>query len=222
MGETVTLVATDGHRLSGYRAEPDGARRGSVVVIQEVFGVNAHIRDVCDRFADLGYTALAPALFDRIRPGVELDYDQVGIEEGRSLVGRLGWDHPVRDVDAAARALEPERRVGVVGYCWGGTVTWLAACRLDVACAAGYYGRQIIDFVEERPRCPMILHFGGEDALIPLSVVDRIKAAHPDVPIYVYEGAGHGFNCDRRGDFRREVAALALERTLGLFAVHLR
>jgi carboxymethylenebutenolidase len=218
MGEVVTLVARDGHRLSGYRAEPEAPAQGRLVVIQEVFGVNAHIRDICDRFADLGYVALAPALFDRLETGVDLGYDEAGIAAGRALVGRLGWETPMLDVAAAAQALAPDGRAGVVGYCWGGTVAWLAACRLDVAAAACYYGRQIVDFVDETPKCPTILHFGGEDALIPLASVDRIKAAHPALPVYVYEGAGHGFNCDRRADFRREVAALALERTLDLFA----
>lgn len=148
MGERVRLTSEDGNVFSGYRADPAGASRGSLVVIQEVFGVNEHIRKVCDRFADSGYTALAPALFDRVRPGVELAYDEQGITEGRALVTELGWDNPIKDVRAAATALRADLKVGVVGYCWGGTVTWLAACRLDVACAVAYYGRQIVDFLD--------------------------------------------------------------------------
>ena len=218
MGERVRLTSEDGNVFSGYRADPAGTSRGSLVVIQEVFGVNEHIRDVCDRFADSGYTALAPALFDRVRPGVELAYEEQGITEGRALVAELGWDNPIKDVRAAATALRADLRVGVVGYCWGGTITWLAACRLDVACAVAYYGRQIVDFLDERPRCPVMMHFGAEDPLIPGTAVTKIKAAFPDIPVYVYEGAGHGFNCDRRGDFRPEAAALTLERTLAFFA----
>jgi carboxymethylenebutenolidase len=218
MGERVRLTSEDGNVFSGYRADPAGTSRGSLVVIQEVFGVNEHIRDVCDRFADNGYTALAPALFDRVRPGVELAYDEQGITEGRALVTEVGWDNPIKDVRAAATALRADLRVGVVGYCWGGTITWLAACRLDVACAVAYYGRQIVDFLDERPRCPVMMHFGAEDPLIPGTAVTKIKAAFPDIPVYVYEGAGHGFNCDRRGDFRPEAAALTLERTLAFFA----
>ncbi len=213
MGEKVSLVAADGHALSAYRAEPAGRSRGCLVVVQEVFGVNEHIRDVCDRFAKAGYAALAPALFDRVRPGVELAYDEAGITQGRALVAEVGWDNPVTDVRAAANALRADLKVGVVGYCWGGTVAWLTACRLDVASAVAYYGRQVIDFLDERPRCPVIMHFGGEDALIPRSAISAIKAAFPDIPIHLYEGAGHGFNCDRRADFRKEAAALALERT---------
>ena len=218
MGERVRLTSEDGNVFSGYRADPAGTSRGSLVVIQEVFGVNEHIRDVCDRFADNGYTALAPALFDRVRPGVELAYDEQGITEGRALVTEVGWDNPIKDVRAAATALRADLRVGVVGYCWGGTITWLAACRLDVACAVAYYGRQIVDFLDERPRCPVMMHFGAEDPLIPGTAVTKIKAAFPDIPVYVYEGAGHGFNCYRRGDFRPEAAALTLERTLAFFA----
>jgi carboxymethylenebutenolidase len=221
MGQSVRLTAEDGHAFSGYRADPGGPSRGSLVVIQEVFGVNEHIRAVCDGFADRGYTALAPALFDRLRPGMELGYDEEGITQGRALVAELGWDRPVIDVRAAATALSPDLKVGVVGYCWGGTVTWLAACRLDVACAVAYYGRQIVDFVDERPRCPVMMHFGAEDALIPQTTVSTIAAAFPEIPLHVYAGAGHGFNCDRRGDHRPEAATLALDRTLAFFTAAL-
>jgi carboxymethylenebutenolidase len=221
MGQTIRLEADDGVALGGYRADPTGAARGVVVVVQEVFGVNRHIRDICDRFAALGYRALAPALFDRLRPGVELDYDETGITEGRALVGRLGWERPVRDVAVASRALAPGGRVGVVGYCWGGTIAFLAGCRLEVACVAAYYGRQIVDFPDDRPRCPMIMHFGAADPLIPLDAVETVRARYPDVPVHLYESAGHGFNCDARADYRADAAALALERTLALFARHL-
>jgi carboxymethylenebutenolidase len=218
MGEWVELVAADGHALSAYRAAAEGERRGGIVVIQEVFGVNGHIRAVCDGFAARGYEAIAPALFDRVRTCVELAYDDQGIAAGRELVGQLGWERPLVDVWAAALRLHPQGRAGVVGYCWGGTVAWLAACRLDVACAAAYYGRQIVDFPDEHPRCPTIAHFGAEDALIPLESVERVRAANPSVPMHLYPGAGHGFNCDARGDFRPDAAAVALQRTLALFA----
>jgi carboxymethylenebutenolidase len=221
MGEIIQLTAADGHRFTAYRAEPTTANKGSVVVVQEVFGVNAHIRSVCDRFAALGYRAIAPALFDRLRPGVELDYDEAGVAEGRALVVELGWDRPLRDIEATARALRADGRVGVVGYCWGGSVTFLAGCRLSVACAAVYYGRHIVDFLTETPACPMVMHFGAEDALIPHENIAKVRAAYPAVPVYVYEGAGHGFNCDRRADFRDAAAGTALERTLALFARHL-
>ena len=222
MGETLPLTAGDGHVLSAYRAAATAAPRGQLVIIQEVFGVNDHIRRVCDGFAAEGYTAIAPALFDRLQPGVELGYDEAGIAAGRALVGRLGWETPTLDIAAAAAALRPDGRVGVVGYCWGGTIAWLAACRLEIGAAVAYYGRQIIDFASERPRCPVIMHFGGEDPLIPRATVAAVQAAQPAIPVYLYEGAGHGFNCDARADFRPAVAALALQRTLAFLALHLR
>lgn len=222
MGEPIRLRAGDGFEFDAWRTDPVPPREGAVVVVQEVFGVNAHIRDLCDRFAELGYAAIAPSLFDRIRPGVELDYDEAGIATGRELVGELGWDTPMRDIWAAAKALRADGKVGVVGYCWGGTVAWLAGCRLDVGCVASYYGRQIVDFIGEQPRCPAIMHFGADDALIPAETVAKVHATWPEVPHFVYEGAGHGFNCDRRADFRDSAASLALDRTLSLFAQNLR
>lgn len=222
MGETVRLTASDGHQLDGYRARSGGGRKGGVVVIQEIFGVNAHIREVCDRFAADGYEALAPALFDRIRVKVELPYDEGGIAEGRKLSEAIGWDKPMLDVWAAAKTLDIDGKVGVAGYCWGGSWTWMAGCRLDVGCAAVYYGRHVPDLLDEQPRCPMIMHFGAEDDSIPAENVDKIRAAQPDIPIYVYEGAGHGFNCDHRAAYDADAAALARKRTLQFFAQHLK
>lgn len=218
MGNWIEVTAVDGHGLAAYRATAEGRRRGGLVVIQEVFGVNPHIRAVCDGFAAHGYDAVAPALFDRLETGVELGYDDDGIAKGRALVTDLGWEKPLVDVRAAALSLHPEGRVGVVGYCWGGTIAWLAGCRLEVACAAAYYGRQIVDFPDDHPRCPTIAHFGAADPLIPLEAVERVRAANPTVPVHLYAGAGHGFNCDARADFRADAAALALERTLALFS----
>ncbi|HSO43507.1 MAG TPA: dienelactone hydrolase family protein, partial [Rhodospirillales bacterium] len=149
MGDWIELVAADGHALAAYRVAAKSERRGGIVVVQEVFGVNGHIRSVCDGFAARGYDVVAPALFDRVQRGVELAYDDDGIANGRELVGQLGWERPLIDIWAAAVHLHPQGRVGVVGYCWGGTVAWLAACRLDVACAAAYYGRQIVDFPDD-------------------------------------------------------------------------
>ncbi len=221
MGETVRLTASDGHELAAYRVEATRERKGSIVVVQEIFGVNGHIRDVCDRFAALGYDAIAPALFDRVRQGVELAYDEAGIAEGRTLAAAIGWDDPARDIAAAAAALRPDHRVGAVGYCWGASWTWVAAARVPLSCAVCYYGRHIVDLLEERPKCAVMMHFGAEDASIPPEAVRRIRDAHPGIPIHVYAGAGHGFNCDRRPDFRPEPAALALDRTLAFFAEHL-
>lgn len=221
MGTTIELAAADGHTLEAYRAGPPGAARGGIVVIQEVFGVNPHIRSVADSFAAEGYLVIAPALFDRIERGVELGYDETSLARGRELRTNLGWSAPVMDVAAAISKLREEvAKIGTVGYCWGGSVTWLSATRLDVACAVCYYGAQIIDFYEEQPRCPVMLHFGDRDPLIPADNVERIRDAHPELPLYTYP-AGHGFNCDAREEFHEESAKLARSRTLEFFSQHL-
>lgn len=222
MAETITLSAGDGHSLSAYRATPDGDAKASLVVIQEIFGVNIHIREVCDGFAADGYDALAPCMFDRIEPGIELGYtpDDVGI--GRGHMQKLDWANTMFDV-AAAIAEQSSRpgKTGLVGYCWGGTVAWLAACRDSLDCSVGYYGGAIGNFIDENPACPTLLHFGDQDQAIPVESVEKIKAAHGDVSVHRYAGAGHGFNCDRRGSYHADSAALARQRTLAFFAEHL-
>ncbi|MFQ5954103.1 MAG: dienelactone hydrolase family protein [Kiloniellales bacterium] len=219
--QNLTLTADDGHQCGAYRADPAGRPRGGIVVIQEIFGVNRHIRAVCDGFAADGYAALAPALYDRQTPGVELDYSPEGINRGREIRAEVGWDGPVRDIAAAVAALAPVGRVGTVGYCWGGSLSWLAATRLDVACAVCYYGGQIVSFKDERPGCPVLMHFGEIDQSIPMDDVTAIQAALPEVPVHVYPGAGHGFNCDMRADFHQASADLARERTFAFFAEHI-
>ena len=217
MGEQITLNAADGHVLSAYRAEPEGAPRGGIAIVQEIFGVNAHIRDVVDSFATEGYVAIAPALFDRIEPGIELDYDEAGRNRGRSLRPEISWDQAVADVAAAVGVL-PEK-TGVVGYCWGGSVAWLAAARIEgLSAAVCYYGGQIKDFLDEAPRCPVLLHFGSADKSVPMEDVSAIRKAHPDLPLHVYEGAGHGFNCDRRASYDRAASVSARQRTMALLA----
>lgn len=224
MGQMIELTASDGHGLQAYRADPAGAPRAGVVVIQEIFGVNPHIREVADRYAAEGYLAIAPALFDRVRPGVELGYDEGAIAEGRDLAFSMNPDVPVRDVEAAVAAAAGAGKVGVVGYCWGGSLTFLAACKLDVAAASSYYGGQIVSALEREPdlapAAPLIMHFGEQDAGIPLSDVERIRRAFPDVPIHLYD-AGHGFNCDHRGSYDEVSSRTARDRTLALFAERL-
>ena len=213
MGTHIKLTASDGHTFDAYRADPDTPPKAGLVVVQEIFGVNAHIRAVTDSFAAQGYAAIAPAFFDRTETDVELGYEEPDLTRGRTLRAELGWDGTILDVVAATDALKPAGKVGVVGYCWGGSVAWLAACRLNLAAAVGYYGGQVIDFKDEKANCPVMLHFGETDAGIPLSDVDAVRAAQPDVPIHLYP-AGHGFNCDHRGSYDAESAKLALERTL--------
>ncbi len=217
MGTNIELTAKDGHKLGAYRSDPKGAPRGGLVVAQEIFGVNGHVRDVCDRFAEAGYATIAPALFDRVERGVELDYKPEHVDQGRELRGKLDWDGPINDMAAAAEALKGVGKVGAVGYCWGGSVAWLAATRLGLP-SVGYYGGHIIEFVAEQPQAPVMLHFGETDQSITLEDVDKIRAAHGDVPIFVYPASGHGFNCDQRASYNAESARIALERTLGFLA----
>ncbi len=220
MGGIVQFTADDGHVLDAYRAAPEGEPRAAVVIAQEIFGVNDHIRSVCDGFAAEGYLTVAPALFDRKEKDLELDYTAETVERGRALKADIGWEGPVLDIKAAVDALEGAAKIAVVGYCWGGTLAWLAACRLPLDAAVGYYGGQIIQFVGEAPACPTMLHFGTEDAGIPMADVDEIKATHPDVAVHVYQGAGHGFNCDRRADYHPDAAKLARDRTLSQLGRH--
>jgi carboxymethylenebutenolidase len=220
MATTIELTTSDGHKLSAYQAEPSGAARGSVLVIQEIFGVNAHIRAVCDDYANEGYRALAPALFDRVERGVELGYDGSATQRGAGIVMQLKPGDVLRDLQASADELAKTGKVGVVGYCYGGTMTWAAACRLDrIAAASSYYGGRIAQQLDKPPRVPVILHFGEQDAMIPMADIDKVRAAFPDVPVYVYP-AGHGFNCDARASYHAESAKLAKQRTLELFAKH--
>lgn len=220
MGQNVRLKAADGHEFNAYRAGPEGAPKGGIVLVQEVFGVNGHIREVAGKFAGEGYAVVAPALFDRAEPGVELDYGEESLAEGRALRAEIGWDAPLKDVAAAARSLREAGKVAVIGFCWGGSVAWLAACRLEVDGAVCYYGAQIKDFAHESPRCPVILHFGETDPLIAPDSVAAIAAAHPDLPVHTYP-AGHGFNCDRRADYHAPSAKLAWERTLTFLRKHI-
>lgn len=213
MGSTIDLTAADGHRLGAYRTGPDNARRG-LVVIQEIFGVNHHIREVCECFAAEGYAVIAPALFDRAQRGVELGYAPDDVTAGRELRAKVPEAGTVADVEAAARALGG-MPLGIVGYCWGGTVAWWGATRTDAfRAAAGWYGGGIAATRTEHPHCPVQLHFGAEDQGIPLTDVDAIRQAQPDVEVFVYEGAGHGFGCTERDSFQRDARDLAQERTL--------
>ncbi|MCH8925258.1 MAG: dienelactone hydrolase family protein [Proteobacteria bacterium] len=223
MGENIRLTAADGFELGAYRARPDGAVKGGVVVVQEIFGVNVHIRSVCDRYAEAGYLAVAPAIYDRIEPDVQIGYEPDDIARGRDIRAKADMANVIADVAAAADAAAEGGKVGIVGYCWGGLIVYLAACRLGdkLACASGYYGGGIVSYLDEKPAVPLMLHFGSLDASIPLSEVERIDEAYPEVAVHVYEGADHGFNCDRRAQYNAEAAAQARERTLGLFAEHL-
>jgi len=216
MGDFTTLMARDGHEFQAYLAAPPGRPRGAVVVLQEIFGVNGHIRSVTDGFASEGYTAIAPALFDRIRRGIALAYDDDGRDEGRGYAQQLKPEETLKDVAAAVAVVRHSGRVGTVGYCWGGGLSYRAACELPLACAVVYYGNP--RDISQTPRCPVMYHFGSADQSIPPDQVERLKAAHPQGIFYVYDGAGHGFNCDQRPSYDAAAAALARRRTLDFLA----
>lgn len=218
MGETISLTATDGHEFTAWRAG-DGP---GLVVIQEIFGVNSHIRNTVDRFAAEGFTAVAPALFDRIGPGLELGYEADDIARGRELRGQVANRDALADISATIALLVGEdRKVGCVGYCWGGSLAWAAATGLDgLSASVGYYGGEIAKNASATPRCPVMLHFGETDHGIPMSDVETVIAAHPNIPIHVYP-AGHGFSCDERASFDRASHESALSRTLPFLKEHL-
>jgi carboxymethylenebutenolidase len=214
LGKQFSLTAADKHQLGAYRADPKGAPKGAIVVVQEIFGVNSHIRAVCDRFAGEGYVAVAPALFDRQQPGFESGYSPDEIANARKFIASPDWAAMLRDVQAAITDVKSVGSVGIVGFCMGGTVAFLAATRLDgLSAAVCYYGGRIAAFADEKPRCPMQMHFGDQDQSIPMSDVETIKQKRPDCEIYIYPGAGHGFHCDERGSFNEQSARTAWQRT---------
>jgi carboxymethylenebutenolidase len=216
----VTLRARDGHQLIAHRVEPDGTPRGAIVVVQEIFGVNAHVRAIAARFAGAGYVTIAPSFFDRVERGVELGYGEADFAKGREIVGKLAREHVLADLDAAVAAVAPAGKVGVVGYCWGGSTAWLAAAHTQgIACAVAYYGSRIAGMMDETPRVPTMMHVGKSDASFPMEKVEEIGRKHPAVIIHAYE-AGHGFECDHRASFDAQATAIALGRTLRFFAEH--
>jgi carboxymethylenebutenolidase len=222
MGEIVKLKAGDGHELDAYVARPAKEVFAGLVVIQEAFGVNRHIRSVADGFANDGFLAVSPALYDRIERGVELGYEPSDLQRGIALARSLNPADCVKDIAAALAYARRQsgKKAGVIGYCFGGTMAWLAATRLDPAAAVGYYGGHIAGFAAEAPTAPVMLHFGKLDAHIPKEDVDKVQAAHPEVAIFWYD-AGHGFNCNDRSSYSAEAAKLARERSLEFLKKHL-
>jgi len=213
------LIAADGHSLDAYEVKPAGAR-SAVVVIQEIFGVNSHIRAVVDGFAAAGYHAIAPALFDRAQAGVELEYTAEGVAAGRDYRSQLEWDDSMHDVAATVAHAAKTGPVGLVGYCYGGSIAWLAAHAGQVNAAVGYYGGQVYDFRDRAPQAPIMLHFGALDKGIPLDGVQAVARMYPDVPVHIYDDADHGFNCDVRASSHPESAAIARKRTMAFFNQH--
>jgi carboxymethylenebutenolidase len=214
------LRAADGHTFSSYLARPTGLARGGMVVVQEIFGVTGHIERVTDQFAAEGYLAIAPAVFDRQQRGVNLAYDEAGIAAGVGYMQRADFDQVMTDLQAAIDAVAHAGPVGMVGYCWGGLVTYLAGSRTSIAAGVAYYGGGIARFLEPVPRCPMQFHFGEQDSHIPMSDVEKIRAAFPQGEYHMY-AAGHGFNCTDRASHDAAAAHLAFVRTKEFFSKHL-
>ena len=218
MGTTIRLTAADGHVLSAYQAEPAGTPRGAVVVLQEIFGVNSHIRRVTDGYAAAGYRAIAPALFDRAEPGIELGYGPDDMTRGIELKAQSPLDTALLDIAAARYAVSGAGKVGVVGYCWGGFLVYATACRLPgFAAASSYYGGGVAGMLGEVPAIPIIFHFGERDRHITAEHVASVQAALPQVSVFVYP-ADHGFNCEDRAAFDAPSAELARERTMRFFS----
>ena len=222
MSDSVTLHAPDGHSFGAYVARPVTEPIAGLVVVQEIFGVNAHIRSVADGWARDGFLAVAPALFDRIQPGVELGYDPAGMQTAMSLFPKFDVDKAIADVAAAVdyAAAATHGKVGVIGYCLGGTIAWLSATRLSPAAAVGYYGGRIGNYAGEEPTCPVMLHFGSQDSHIPAAEVEKVHSAHPEVEIFWYD-AGHAFNCDPRPSYNPAAAQKARLRSLEFLKKHL-
>ena len=218
MSKSIELSAVDGHRLSAYVGEPPAKPRGGVVVIQEIFGVTGHIRAVADQYAAAGFLAIAPALFDRVERDVDVPYADVA--RGRGYLQAMKDDLVMLDVAAAVDHVAAAGKVGVVGYCWGGTIAYLAAARLPIAAAVSYYGGGTTRYLSEKPRCPVMYHYGDRDTHIPMSAVNEVKAADPAGIFHVYH-AEHGFNCTDRASFEPASAKLALERSLEFFHRHI-
>lgn len=222
-GSMTTLNTADGQTIGAYVATPEGAPKAALLVLQEIFGVNRHMKAVTDGFAAAGLLALAPALFDRVKPGVELGYQAEDVAAGRDIRAGTTLEGTLADMAAGIaelRRLAPGVKIGVTGYCWGGSLAFMSATRLKVDAAVGYYGGQIIPFVKEQPTAPVMLHFGEFDKGIPLTDVAAIQAEHPAMPVHIYP-AGHGFNCTERADYNAEASALALSRTMAFLGQHL-
>ena len=221
MGERIKLTCKDGQTIGAYLARPSGTPKGGMVVLQEIFGANQHIRNVADFYASQGYLAIAPALFDRVEPDLELGYTGDDPKKGVETRGTTELPKTLMDIEAAADAVKEAGKVGVVGYCWGGTLAYAASVNLPgVAAAVGYYGGGVAAMSDKKPRSPIMLHFGEKDHSISMADVEKVKANQPQIPVFVYP-AGHGFNCDERASYDKESADLARSRTLAFFEENL-
>jgi len=222
VGQDITLTASDGFKLGGYRADPAGSPKGAIVVIQEIFGVNHHIRSVCDRLVQEGYVAIAPSIFDRTEPDFQTGYSPDEVANARKFIANPDWPAMLRDSQAAIEAVKSVGPVGIIGFCLGGSIAYAAATKLSgLSAAIGYYGGAVVRFADDKPKVPTQLHFGEKDAGIPLTDVETIKAKRPEVEVFIYPGAQHGFNCEERGSYDKASAELARQRSGEFFRKHL-
>lgn len=221
MGTNIDITASDGHKFAAYRADPTGEAKGAVVVVQEAFGVNAHIREMADRFAEEGYLAIAPALYDRVERGIDVGYTGADREKGIKTMQASNFDNTMKDVAATLDLCKKAGKVGITGWCWGGSVAWLAACRVKgFACSVPCYGGRIPDHYKEKPLCPVQFHWGETDASIPMEKVSMVEKEHPEIESHIYP-AGHGFTCDHRDSYDEKSAKLAYKRTMEFFKKHI-
>lgn len=222
MGKNIDLKASDGHQFAAYVAEPSGKPKGALVLVMEIFGVNSHIRKVADDYAGDGYLVIAPQFFDRVQRGLELGYAQGDIEVGRGLMQKMKFEDALKDVEAALQHVSSAGKVGIIGYCWGGSLSFKASANVNgLACAVAYYGGAIPSMINEKPKCPVLFHWGETDASIPLEKAKEVAALHKDHTHHFYADAGHGFNCDQRGSFHAESAKVARGRTIEFLKKHI-
>src|SRR5688572_19786265 len=220
MGKNIELTAADGHKFDAYVAEPSGKPRGALIVVMEIFGVNSHIKRVTDEYAGDGYLAIAPAFFDRVQPGLDVGYSPPEIETARALMQKMNFNDALKDVEAAKHHVASAGKTGIIGYCWGGATSFKAACNVDgLACAVAYYGGAIPSMINEKPKCPVMFHWGETDASIPLDKAKEVAARHSDQIHHCYP-AGHGFNCEQRGSYHKESAYKARPRSLEFIRKH--
>ena len=214
MGESIRATASDGHEFDIYLAQSQGTPRGGIVLVQEIFGVNKHIKSVAEKFSSNGYLVGAPSLFDRVKPDIQLGYSTEDVIRGKELKENLGNESPLIDIAATLSILRSAGNVAIVGYCWGGMLAWLSACQVDgFNAAVSYYGGGVGQLTAMQPNCPCIFHFGEQDHSIPITEINSLKQAHPNCPIYIYP-AGHGFNCEQRDSFHLTSSKIAFERTI--------
>ena len=221
MGKNVELTASDGHKFSAYVAEPSGKPKGALVVVMEIFGVNSHIKRVTDEYAADGYLCIAPQFFDRVERGLDVGYTPPEIERARGLMQKMNFEDALKDVEAAKKHVASAGKTGIIGWCWGGSLSFKSACNVDgLACAVAYYGGAIPNLQSEKPKCPVMFHWGETDASIPLEKAKEVAEKHKDQIHYFYP-AGHGFNCEQRGSYHKESADKARPRTLEFLRKHI-